>query len=130
VNSLSLPLVQKIPVRSSGQSFRAKFFVTQLLQKAHGIIRLQDNYCSHELLAWLYLVHPSVTVQLLTSRRTLKQDTSFESLYQALNNERRLSLVKITDDNHDRKIIIDDREAFQFGNPSRTSVTKEARLYG
>ncbi len=99
----------------AGEVFRGKYFVTQLLKRASVALRIHDNYCAHELLAWLYGCPPVVKVQILTSPKGLKQDQAFEPLYRAFKLERVLSEVKITGDIHDRKILIDDREAFQIG---------------
>jgi len=51
----------------------------------------------------------------LTSPKTLKQDQAFESLYRDFKQERPASEVRLTKDVHDRKLIIDDREAFGVG---------------
>lgn len=99
----------------AGEVFRGKYFVMQLLKRAQAIIRIHDNYCAHELLAWLYGCPPAVKIHILTSSKGLKQDQAFESLYRAFKLERLLSEVRITGDVHDRKIFIDDREVFQIG---------------
>jgi hypothetical protein len=100
---------------NAGETFRGKIFVTQLFKRARTTIRFHDNFCAHELLTWLYSASPSITIQILTSPKTLKQDPAFESLYRAFKQERRTSEVRLTEDVHDRKIIIDDREALQVG---------------
>src|SRR4029077_3655957 len=100
---------------NAGEIFRGKIFVTQLFKRSHSTIRLHDNFCAHELLMWLYSASTSVAIQILTSSKTLKQDLAFESLYRAFKQERRTSEVRLTEDVHDRKIIIDNREAFQVG---------------
>src|ERR1700674_621906 len=99
----------------AGEVFRGKYFVTQLLKRAHTAIRLHDNYCAHELLAWLYGCSAAVKIQVLTSPKGLKQDKTFEPLYRAFKVERVLSEVRITESIHDRRIFIDDRDAFQIG---------------
>jgi hypothetical protein len=99
----------------AGETFRGKFFVTQLFKRARAAIRLHDNFCSHEQLEWLYAVSAPVAIRILTSTRALKQDAAFESLYRAFANERRSAEMRTTADIHDRKIIIDDREAYQVG---------------
>lgn len=98
-----------------GETFRGKYFVMQLFKKAHSVLRLHDNFCAHEILLWLHSSNPSVSVRLLTSPKTLKQDASFESLARAFVTERKTSEIRLTGDVHDRKIIIDDKEAFQVG---------------
>jgi len=98
-----------------GETFRGKIFITQLLKRAHAVIRIHDNYCCTEQLMWLYSVPASVDIRLLTSPRALKQDPTFESLYRAFAKERQAAEMRTTTDVHDRKIIIDDREAFQVG---------------
>ncbi|HEV2298418.1 MAG TPA: hypothetical protein VGR72_07875 [Candidatus Acidoferrales bacterium] len=99
---------------NQGEAFRGKMFVLQLFKRAHETIRLHDNFCATELLTWLYSV-PTRTIQILTSARTVKQDRGFKSFYEAFRRERNATEVRITDDVHDRKIIIDEREAFQVG---------------
>lgn len=99
----------------AGEVFRGKYFVTQLLKRANVALRIHDNYCAHELLAWLYGCPPAVKIQILTSPKGLKQDQAFEPLYHAFKLERALSEVRTTGDIHDRKILIDDREVFQIG---------------
>jgi hypothetical protein len=93
----------------AGETFRAKFFITQLFKRAHAVVRIHDNYCAHELLAWLYVTSSSVHAHILTSQKTLKQDAAFEPLYRAYKKERTNSEVRLTTDVHDRKIILDDR---------------------
>ncbi len=44
-----------------------------------------------------------------------RQDPPFKPLFRAFKQERALSELRITEDVHDCKIIIDDREAFQTG---------------
>lgn len=100
---------------NQGEIFRGKIFVTQLFKRAQAVIRLHDNYCSHEQLLWLYSVPPSVAIRILTSAKALKQDPIFDSLYRAFTKERQAAEIRTTTDLHDRKIIIDDREAFQVG---------------
>lgn len=113
---ISLESVEKNQIMiKPGEVFGVKVFITQLFRKAHAALRIQDNYCASELPEWLYSASPRVTVRLLTSPNTLKQDKSFESLCRALNKERPSVEARITKDNHDRKIIIDNREAFQVG---------------
>ena len=102
-------------VIKAGETFRGKFFVLQRFKRAKSMVRLHDNFCAHELLAWLYDVQRSVTIHILTSTRGVKQDQAFESLYRAFKNERPSAEVRLTDDVHDRKIIVDDSEAFQVG---------------
>ena len=45
----------------------------------------------------------------------MKQDKSFEPLYRAFKFERIQSEVRITESIHDRRIFIDDQDAFQVG---------------
>jgi hypothetical protein len=99
----------------AGETFRGKFFVIQLFKRAQAAIRLHDNFFSHEQLFWLYSVPVSVAICILTSPRALKQDLALESLYRAFVNERHAAEMRTTGDVHDRKIIIDDREAFNVG---------------
>jgi hypothetical protein len=99
----------------TGEVFRGKYFVTQLLKRAQAAIRIHDNYCAHELLAWLYGCSPAVKIQILTSPKALNQDQTFEPLYRSFKQERVLSEVRTTGDLHDRKIIIDNKDAFQTG---------------
>jgi len=99
----------------AGETFRGKIFVTQLFKRARSVIRLHDNYCSHEQLLWLYAVPASVAVRILTSPKALKQDPAFGPLYRAFANERKMGEMRTTTDVHDRKLIIDDTEAFQVG---------------
>lgn len=98
-----------------GEVFRGKYFVMDVLKRARAEIRLHDNFCTHELLAWLHSVSASVVIHILTSPRGVKQDPAFESMYRAFQQERNTSEVRVTEDVHDRKIIIDDREAFGVG---------------
>lgn len=100
---------------NAGEVFRGKVFVIQLFKRARTTLRLHDNFCAHELLEWLYSLPRNVAVQLLTSPRGFKQDPLFESLYRAYKQERPASDLRLTDDVHDRKIIVDDRDAFQIG---------------
>lgn len=98
-----------------GETFRGKFFLIQVFKRAHAEIRLQDNFCAHELLAWLYDISPKVAIHILTSHKGVKQDRAFEPLYRSFKNDRSLAELRLADDMHDRMVIIDDREAFQVG---------------
>lgn len=97
-----------------GETFRGKIFVLQLFKRARDVIRIHDNFCASELLTWLYSTK-ATSILIMTSARAVKQDPGFESLYRAFRTERRGAEVRVTEDIHDRKIIIDDREAFQVG---------------
>ncbi len=53
----------------SGEPFRGKYFVLQVLKRATRQVSIQDNFCSHEILAWLYSVPSAVEVRVLTSKK-------------------------------------------------------------
>lgn len=99
-----------------GEAFRGKYFVLQVLKRARGQICIQDNYCSHEILAWLYSVAAAVEVRVLTSKKTTDQDKTFATIYREYKKERPNAEVRLLDKQfHDRKLFIDGAEGFQVG---------------
>jgi hypothetical protein len=95
--------------------FLGKTFAKQLFKRAHTVIRIQDNFCAVELLEWFYSIPSSVSIRVLTSPRGASQEKDFTSFYQAFRQERPSAEVRLTEDVHDRKIIIDDKDARQIG---------------
>jgi len=100
----------------SGEPFRGKYFVLQVLKRARGQICIQDNFCSHEILAWLYSIPPAVEVRVLTSKKTTDQDKTFAAMYRDYKKERPNAEVRLLDKKfHDRRLFIDGAEGFQVG---------------
>lgn len=99
-----------------GEAFRGKYFVLQILKRAKGQVCIQDNFCSHEILAWLYSVPAAIEVRVLTSKKTTDQDKTFTAIYQDYKKERPNAEVRLLDKKfHDRKLFIDGAEGFQVG---------------
>lgn len=103
-------------VIKQGEPFRGKFFVLQVLERARRQVYIQDNYCSHEILLWLYSVPHAVEVRVLTSKKTTDQDKTFAAIYPDYKKERPNAEVRLLDKKfHDRKLFIDRAEGFQVG---------------
>lgn len=102
-------------VIQQGESYRGKAFVIQILKRAKMALRIQDNYCSHELFAWLYSLDSSITINIITSQKTTIQDKTFQAMYEAYKQERPSTEVRLSDSVHDRRILIDEGEVFQTG---------------
>jgi hypothetical protein len=98
-----------------GEPFRGKFFILQTLKRAGHSVRIQDGYCSHDLLAWLYAIPPQIAIEVLTSPKGVAQDKPFEPLYRDYIKERPNLSVRLSAAFHDRRIILDDREVFSVG---------------
>ena len=119
-----------------GEVFRGKFYILQLFKRAKAQLQIQDSYCSHELFAWLYGTPASTTTEILTSPKSPAQDKSFATVYQAYRQERPRSEVRLIDAFHDRKIIIDNSEAFQVGESLKdvgkkgTTITRLREVQG
>ena len=111
-----------------GQPFRGRFLVLSLFKRARTTLKIQDNYLCSDILDWLYGVPDAVNVKALTSPKAVKQDKPFESMYRAYRVERPRAEVRLSNNFHDRKLILDDGQCYGVGESLKDIGTKGTTL--
>ena len=101
----------KQTIFSAGQFYDAYEYISSIIRKANCSIILIDPYCDSK--AFTFLKNKKETVELticLSHSSKLENDeiSKYESQYGKIS-------IKHLDDNHDRYIIIDNEECYQFG---------------
>ena len=101
----------KQAIFSAGQFYDAYEYISSIIQRANTSIVLIDPYCDSK--AFTFLKNKKETVELticLSHSSKLENDeiSKYESQYGKIS-------IKHLDDNHDRYIIIDNKECYQLG---------------
>ena len=101
----------KQAIFSAGQFYDAYEYVSSIIKRANKSIILIDPYCDSKAFTFLKNRNESVELTICTSHLSkLEQDeiSKFESQYGPIT-------IKYLDNNHDRYIILDNRECYQLG---------------
>ena len=94
-----------------GQWFDAFDYITSIISRANKSIVLIDSYCDSKALTFLAHKKSSVDVHISLSKESKLSDKEvaiFEAQYGKIN-------VKVSDDIHDRFLIIDEEECYSLG---------------
>ena len=101
----------KQAIFSAGQFYDAYEYISSIIRKANRSIILIDPYCDSKALTFLKNKKETVELTICLSHLSkLENDeiSKYESQYGKIT-------IKHLDDNHDRYIIIDNEECYQFG---------------
>ena len=101
----------KQAIFSAGQFYDAYEFITSIIRRANSSIVLIDPYCDSKAFTFLKNKKESVELTICSSHLSKLEDdeiVKFEQQYGKIN-------IIYLDDNHDRYIIIDNKECYQLG---------------
>ena len=113
LKEISNSLKSSESIFKSGESYKGFREIQKIINSAKKNVKIIDNYINSDILDLLYDLQEDILVKLITKSNVSK---NFKTSISKYNLDRNNLEIRISDESHDRFILIDDNECYHSGH--------------